>query len=104
MAYNKKSYTVPYPNPVSDALNLSFNPELVAETRASLQASGSTHRTFSLSIKLFDLFGVIQHQTVSSGDNILTIDVSGLKNGMYVLQVHDGITAAPEVHRIIVQR
>ena len=95
--YSSKGYAVPYPNPVSNVLTVSFNPELVAETRASAQ------RSFSLSIKLLDFFGVLRHQTSSLGENI-TIDVSNLKNGMYILQVHDGISAVPEVHKIIVNR
>ena len=99
--FSKGSYSLPYPNPVSDMLTVSFNPESVEEAKSSLQASGSGQRSFSLDIKLLDLFGVVLRQATSSGENI-TIDVSGLKNGMYVLQVHDGITAEPEVHKIVV--
>jgi hypothetical protein len=101
--YNKKSYTVPYPNPASDVLNLSFDPEMVEATRTSLQASGFTRQSFLLSIKLLDNFGTVCRQITSTGETI-QLDVSNLNKGMYYLQVHDGITPAPEVHKIIINR
>jgi len=99
--YNRRSYSVPYPNPVSGVLTVGINPDMVAETRSSMQASGLSQQSFLLNIKLFDTSGVLHRQTASTGENI-TIDVSRLRNGMYILQVHDGISVAPETHTIIV--
>ena len=93
--YSSKSYTVAHPNPASDVLILSFDPDKVAAAKSSSQ------RSFSLSIKLLDNFGRVCQQTTSNGD-IIQLNVSGLSNGMYFLHVHDGITPAPEVHKIII--
>lgn len=100
--YNRRYYALPYPNPASNELTVSFNPELLAKTIQFLQSSGSTQRAFSLNIKLLDLYGVVKHQATSFGEDI-TIDVSGLSNGMYVLQVYDGIASAPETHKVVVK-
>jgi hypothetical protein len=102
--YNASSYSLASPNPVSDVLTVSFNPELVAQAKASLQSPGSTQtakRTFLLTIKLYDNAGTLQRQTISAGENI-TLDVSALKNGLYILHVHDGMADKPEVHKILV--
>jgi hypothetical protein len=102
--YSSSSYSIAYPNPVSDILTVSFNPELVAQAKASLQSSGgmqTAKRTFLLNIKLYNDSGVLQHQATSTGENV-TLDVSRLKNGFYILHVHDGIADKPEVHKIIV--
>ncbi|MDR1380603.1 MAG: T9SS type A sorting domain-containing protein [Tannerella sp.] len=102
--YNTSSYSLAYPNPASASLTVSFNPELVAQTRVSLQTGAATaaaRRTFALDVKLYDRFGTLQRQALSAGEEV-TLDVAGLPDGIYVLHVHDGIAATPEVHKIIV--
>jgi hypothetical protein len=104
--YNTSSYSIAYPNPALSTLTVSFNPELVAQTKASLQSAIGTlgavkTKGFALDVKLYDSFGTLQRQTTSAGDDV-TLDVSGLRNGIYVLHVHDGIAAKPEVHKMIV--
>jgi hypothetical protein len=100
------SYATAYPVPASGSLTVSFNAELVAQTQSALQSASSLSATigtaFSLSLKLYDRFGVLQRQTASSGEDV-TLDVSSLASGIYFLHVHDGISDAPEVHKIIVQ-
>jgi hypothetical protein len=98
-----RSLSSVYPNPVSDMLTVSFDPVQAANRKASLKSSGPTQtaRTLALNIKLMDSFGVVHRQAISAGETIM-LDVSSLRNGMYFLHVHDGIAAAPEVHKIIV--
>jgi predicted Zn-dependent protease len=100
--YNSGSYSLAYPNPAFDVLTVSFNPEKIEEAKASLRSSGSAKKSFLLNIKLLDISGGVVHQTTSTSENI-TIDVSRLKNGMYLLHVLDGISNEPEVHKIMVQ-
>jgi hypothetical protein len=45
--------------------------------------------------------GTLHRQATSTGEDVM-FDVSGLKNGFYILHVHDGIADKPEVHKIIV--
>jgi hypothetical protein len=102
--YNASTYSLASPNPVSDVLTVSFNPELVTQAKASLQSStgGQTaRRAFHFTVKLYDDSGILQRQIISTGENI-TLDVAGLKNGFYILHVHDGVTDKPEVHKILV--
>ncbi|MDR0749704.1 MAG: T9SS type A sorting domain-containing protein, partial [Tannerellaceae bacterium] len=103
--YNTGSYSIAYPNPAANYLTVSFNPELVAQTQASLQSAATgaqaTRRTFLLSVKLYDQAGVVRRQTTSTGQDA-SLDVSSLPNGFYILHVHDGIADKPEVHRILV--
>ncbi|MDR3141798.1 MAG: T9SS type A sorting domain-containing protein, partial [Tannerellaceae bacterium] len=102
--YNTGSYSIAYPNPASGALTVSFNPERVAQAKASLQSSGGVQtakRAFLLNIKLYNDSGALQREAASTGENV-TLDVSGLKNGFYILHVHDGTAGKPEVHKIIV--
>ena len=102
--YNRSSYAIAYPSPVSDVLTVSFNSEKIEETKASLQSSNSARRgSFLLDIKLYDIYGTLAHQATSSSENI-TINVSNLKSGIYVLHVFDGISTVPEVHKVIVKR
>jgi hypothetical protein len=100
--YNAGAYALPSPNPASSALTVSFNPELVAQ--AQQQPSGglqATKRAFMLTVKLYDDSGLLQRQTTSAGESI-TFDVSGLKNGLYILHVSDGMAEKPETHKILV--
>jgi hypothetical protein len=45
---------------------------------------------------------VVHRRTISTGEDIF-IDVSGLMNGMYFLQVLDEANSISETHRIIVK-
>ncbi|MDR2495902.1 MAG: T9SS type A sorting domain-containing protein [Tannerellaceae bacterium] len=103
--YNPGSYSAAYPNPVSSTLNVSFDQALVAQAKSSVQATGSSQsgKAFVLSIKLYNSNGVLQRQTTTTGQNI-TLDVSGLPEGLYFLHVHDGIAAKPEIHKILIER
>jgi hypothetical protein len=103
--YEPSTYSLAYPNPASDALTVGINPERVAQAKASLQSPGNTQtakRRFLLTIKLYDDSGVLQRQTTSAGESV-TFDVSGLKNGFYILHVHDGTAEKPEVHKILIK-
>jgi len=91
------SYVKALPNPVSDILNINVSSDRFLQTKSSLQKQ----QTLSLSIKLFDIFGALQLQTTSAGVNV-TMNVSNLPNGIYFLHVNDGVSATPEVHKVIV--
>jgi predicted Zn-dependent protease len=102
--YNTSSYSIAYPNPASNTLTVSFNPELVAQTQTALQSSGgvqSVNGAFLLTTKLYDNAGVLRRQATSTGQEV-TFDVSSLSNGFYILHVYDGIADKPEVHKILV--
>ena len=104
--YNPGSYSIAYPNPAVSTLNISFNPEQIELAKTSLQSSSTGAskiplKTFSLDIKLYDMNGTLHKRATSNGD-LVTLDVSTLKNGVYVLHVSDGIAAKPEVHKIVV--
>jgi hypothetical protein len=107
--YNPGSYSIAYPSPATTTLNVSFNPEQVEQAKKALQsnanASGSganaSAKPFRLDVKLYDVNGTLYRQATSAGE-LVTLDVSNLRNGVYVLHVSDGIAAKPEVHKIIV--
>ncbi|MDR2118382.1 MAG: hypothetical protein LBP25_02440 [Tannerellaceae bacterium] len=49
--YEPSTYSLPYPNPASDALTVGINPERVAQAKAALQSQSNTlttKRTFLL--------------------------------------------------------
>lgn len=103
--YNTSSYSIAYLSPANDVLTVSFNPELVSQTKASLQASASARTkftsAFALTIKLYNDSGTLCREATSAGEDV-TFDVSNLKNGLYILHVHDGIAAKPEVQKILI--
>jgi hypothetical protein len=102
--YDVRTYSLVSPNPVSDVLTVSFNPERVAQAKASLQSTGGVDTAmdaFLLNIKLYNNSGVMQRQATSTGQEV-KLDVSSLPNGIYILHVHDGVIDKPEVHKIMV--
>jgi hypothetical protein len=105
--YNPGSYSIAYPNPATTTLNVSFNPEQVEQAKKALQSNASVSganasaKPFRLDVKLYDVNGTLYRQATSAGE-LVTLDVSNLRNGIYVLHVSDGIAAKPEVHKIIV--
>lgn len=54
------------------------------------------------SIRLFNIWGqiLIDRKNTSSKE----LDVSGLKNGIYVLEIKPGNSSAPFVHKVVIQR
>ena len=101
--YNRSSYSIAYPNPASNVLTVSFNPEKIAERQSLMKPSGSASKSSSLNIKLFDFSGTVVYQAASPSEDI-TIDVSRLRAGNYILHVFDGISDTPEVHKIIIKK
>jgi hypothetical protein len=65
------------------------------EAEASTPVSSSTK-----SVKMYDMDGRLKHsQTIEASKDASEIDMSGLENGIYILQISDG--EKMEVHRIV---
>ncbi|MEO7975594.1 T9SS type A sorting domain-containing protein [Flavobacterium sp.] len=74
--FQKQQYTV-FPNPASEQINLSFSAVLN-----------------NVNVKIISITGqTVYQKTNLSGDN-LSLNVSGLANGIYIIQVSDGISVS----------
>lgn len=72
-----------YPNPTSSEINVEF----------------STPRTGSVTVKVYDLMGRLaqeQSRTANEGAQKISIDARKLINGVYILELTDGITTVKE--------
>ena len=87
-----RSLTV-YPNPATCILNIKFDD------------SGKTVNTVNgkplYDIKLYNIHGSLKLSTKSSGEQV-SLDVSGLSEGNYILQISDGVEIS--VEQIIIKR
>ncbi|MDR1895619.1 MAG: M4 family metallopeptidase [Prevotellaceae bacterium] len=92
-----------YPNPVSDILNIEIeeNTAVISDTVSSGRAiSGAVAKTSVFDVSLYTILGSrVRRTTVQSGKT--TIDVSGLPNGVYILNISDGVNE-PVVKKIVV--
>lgn len=64
-----------YPNPAKDEVNLSFNPSILTESK-------------EITVQILNLQGkLVRSQTIQIDQSDLSIDVSGLPSGAYILEV-----------------
>lgn len=87
-----RSLTV-YPNPATSTLNIKFDD------------SGKTVNAVNgkplYDIKLYNIHGSLKLSTKSSGEQV-SLDVSNLSEGNYILQISDGVEIS--VEQIIIKR
>ncbi|MCL1937213.1 MAG: T9SS type A sorting domain-containing protein [Candidatus Azobacteroides sp.] len=81
------------PNPVSDAINISFDNEAITHMQLS--------KTFD--IRLYDSSGILRKQIASKGENI-KLNVNDLPDGLYFVHVYSVENSNPEIHKIIVKK
>ena len=91
--YSASRSLVVYPNPVANTLNIKFDE---GENSAN-NANGQKQ----YDIKLYNVHGSLKLSTKSSGEQV-SLDVSALSEGNYILQISDGVEIS--VEQIIIRR
>ena len=93
-----------YPNPVSDILNIEITDKAIDRARAFAPTAVSKVSGYApvFDIRLYDVLGSLVRQQTSKGGTE-RFNVSGLPNGIYFLNVDDGISKTPETIQIIVR-
>jgi hypothetical protein len=95
------------PNPVNTTLSVNITPgEDVLQNQSSQNQTVSSKGNAVpvnpvYGIKLYNNTGSLVRQTISTTGNI-TLDVSNLPNGLYILHVHDGADNPPQTQNIII--
>ena len=94
----------PYPNPVSDILNVEINQQMIDRAKGLQQTTGKNSNSNPVfDIRLYNDLGILMRYTTTRGGTV-QIDVSSLSNGFYYLHIFDGVSGKPEMHQISVQR
>jgi hypothetical protein len=86
---------LPYPNPVSNVLTVPLG------QAARQQGAALSSALPEYDVRLYDEFGSIARQSVSTADKV-ELDVSGLPNGVYYLHIYVSGNTAPETHKVII--
>jgi subtilisin family serine protease len=95
------------PNPVNTIMDINITPnENVLQNQNSHGQTASSQKNVIpanpvYEIKLYNNTGSLVRQTISTTGNI-TLDVSNLPNGLYILHVHDGADNPPQTQNIII--
>ena len=63
----------------------------------------SVLQDLSFDPRLYDNQASMRRQSSAKGSGISKFDVSNLHDGVYYLHFYNGITATPEVHKVIVK-
>ena len=84
---------MPFPNPVSDVLNIEFDQAVVASRQATVS---------SYDVRLYDGQGNMVRQSLTKGGS-LQFNVSHLPDGIYYLHVYDGVSNTPDIQQIVVE-
>jgi hypothetical protein len=97
------------PNPVNSTLSVEINiedEEVYAQLRtvapAGQTAKKTITRTPEFELKLFTLLGGNLVYRTTSAASTVSLDVSHLPSGVYILQIHDGSDNPPQTRRITV--
>jgi hypothetical protein len=98
-----------YPNPVSSGvLNVQIEETETAEASngLGLTEQASTGQNVArqppvYTIRLYNALGVMVRDVSSDGETT-QLSVSGLPNGIYTLQVHDGSENPPQTQHIVI--
>lgn len=85
--YSASRSLVVYPNPVANMLNIKFD-----EGENSINNANGQKQ---YDIKLYNAHGSLKLSTKSSGEQV-SLDVSGLPEGNYVLHINDGVEISVE--------
>lgn len=94
---NGRSY-IAYPNPADQTLFVDFT-SIVEQSANAFSSTTAQQKQYD--VRLFNLQGALVRTARSAGERI-SIDVSGLPNGNYVLHIYDGKEDKPVVQQIIV--
>lgn len=89
----------PYPNPVSDILNIDIN-ECSSFHHDSKDADESDH---IFDIRLYDEHGNLLRQSATNGGTTVQFNVSNLPDGIYFLHIYDDENEKPEIKKIMVE-
>jgi len=97
--YDEANSYAAYPNPASDLINVEIAAETVAKVK-SLLKSATADPVFN--IKLLEGQGAVQHCAVSNGKSV-QFNVSGLPNGIYYLEINNGVSKKPKSIKVTVK-
>jgi len=108
-------YSIPYPNPASDILNIDINQSATAQVQSMQQVQAQTmqqstvdaksqslNTDITYDIRLYNVHGHLLRQTKTK-DRHAQLNVSHLHNGIYYLHIYDGVSDKPEIQQIIVK-
>jgi hypothetical protein len=87
-----------FPNPTSGVLNIDLKDLLNRLETNSTRDAGAL-----FDIRLYDRMGNLQRQTFTLSDNA-QFNVYSLPVGMYFLHVYDGVSIAPYIQQVVVER
>ena len=98
-------YSIMYPNPATDVINIEIDAEAIAQAKALEQTLTDgkqlkTEQTYD--IRLYDGQGNLLRQQKTKGGTV-QFNVSALLNGIYYLHVYDGVSDTPEMRQIVVE-
>ncbi|MDR2037984.1 MAG: fibronectin type III domain-containing protein [Bacteroidales bacterium] len=100
-------YSMSYPNPASNILNIELDTEkyaLINEERQMVSGIGSlSSKTAIFDIRLYDNLGNMLRRKSSKGERV-KFSVSDLPSGIYFIHIYDGTGEKPSVERIIIER
>ncbi|MDR1153179.1 MAG: T9SS type A sorting domain-containing protein [Bacteroidales bacterium] len=98
-------YVSSYPNPASDILNIEIDQQAAAQAQSLRQTSTGAKRLKTepaYDIRLYDYQGnLLRHAKIKGGR--IEFNVANLPNGIYYLNIYDGIHDKPEMRQIVVE-
>ena len=83
----------PYPNPVSDVLNIEIGQS------SSANAKGAS---LIFDVRLVDGLGTLLRQTFTKGGTV-QFNLANLPDGIYFLHIYDGVNSKPVMKQIVVE-
>ena len=95
---NSKGYSLIYPNPASDVLNIVFK----QADQQNLENNKTTVQDTRRYYKLYNSQGVLKRDISNVGQNT-QLNISDLPNGIYYLNIFEDLNAKPDVHTVIIE-
>lgn len=97
---NESGYSIAaYPSPASQTLYIDFS---VAKEQQNQTLNVTKRNISTYNVRLFNIQGSMVRTAQSTGDEI-SMDVSGLPNGNYILHIYDGIEKNPITQKIVIR-
>jgi hypothetical protein len=98
-------YSMSYPNPASDILNIEIDAAAISRTKALEQTTTGGKQLKidpAYDIRLYDYQGNLLRNAKTKGGTV-QFNVANLPNGIYYLHVYDGVNEKPEMRQIVVE-
>lgn len=97
---NERGYSITaYPSPASQTLYIDF---AIAKEQLNQALKATSKSTNTYNVHLFNIQGSMVRTAQSAGEEI-SMDVSGLPNGNYILHIYDGIEKKPITQKIVIK-